>query len=352
MNNLNDNISKSFLNNEMFNDIYNNEFILPILAVVITLYSVMITPKIHSPNLKIYNNMLFKLLLIGFIYFITTKNKMLGIILTISILFTILNLSYNNSIYKISQTYENNYDTNYDNNCDNNCNCNNYDNNCNCNKSNNSNNNNYDNNNHDNNHNDDNTILLTPRKHEIMKESLNNRNNLMDYLTSNDVPKHNKEEINNDILIQDHIIDSILKVTENEHYCKINNSNYHKNIANKYKIKLDSLINSNKLRNILKKSNNNDNDVKKILLLLTHENNKIDLVNNINNEYLNYNDAINKNDDNLAKEHYTNIENYEIQLHNDMSNVIHDTNYNLRESNNLSNLNPLNIDNTNSLILT
>ena len=65
--------------------ISNNNTILPLLGVAITLYSVMITPKLHLKNFEILDNNLFKLFLVGIVFYLSTKNTKYGIILSIGI---------------------------------------------------------------------------------------------------------------------------------------------------------------------------------------------------------------------------------------------------------------------------
>ena len=304
----------------MISQFYNNDTLLPLLAVSITLYSVMITPKLHSENLDIFNNIFFKLGLVVMVYYITKNNKLMGLILTIGILFTILGLNYNNSIYKVSIINDDNIN--------------------------------------DDNINDN--ILLSSDDNNIIMNCLSNRQTLVNQLNDNTILPNYKPEINNKILVHEHIIDSILKANEHSNNISDNKSKdeciYHNDRANKYNIKSKSLLNTIKLRDLLNQ-NHSDEDIKKILILLTHENNKIDLINNINNEYNNISKYNNNNDKNIIEEHFSNINDYCIDLENklkleNLDNIINYYNHNdtnIRQSNDLHNLNNLNIDDTNSL---
>ena len=304
---------KSLFDNDIISQLYEYENLLPLLAVSITLYSVMVTPKLHSDNLEIFNNIFFKLALVILIYYITKHNKLVGLILSIGILFTILGLNYNNSIYKVSATNNNSY----------------------VNPSN---------------------ILLSSEDNDIIMSCLSNRQMLVNKLNDNTIPPNIKSEINNNVLVNEHIIDSILKATEHSHNISDNKSKeecqYHNDRATKYKIKSKSLLNTIKLRDLLNQ-NLSEEDINKILILLTHENNKVDLINNINNEY----DNISNN--NNVEEHFSNINDYCIDLENklkldNLDNIINyynNNNTNDRQSNNLNDVNNLNIDETNSLYI-
>jgi len=310
---------KSIFDNDMISQFYNNDTLLPLLAVSITLYSVMITPKLHSDNLDIFNNIFFKLGLVVMVYYVTTNNKLIGLILTIGILFTILGLNYNNSIYKVSTINDN--DNRLLSSNDN--------------------------------------ILLSSDDNNIIMNCLSNRQTLVNQLNDNTILQNYKPEINNKILVNEHIIDSVLKANEHSNNISDNKSKdeciYHNDRANKYNIKSKCLLNTIKLRDLLNQ-NHSEEDIKKILILLTHENNKIDLINNINNEYNNiskYNNN-NNNDNNIIEEHFSNINDYCIDLENklkleNLDNIIkyyNQSNTNIRQSNDLNNLN---IDDTNSL---
>ena len=255
------NKSKSMISNKSIsNSIINNDMILPLLGVAITLYSVMIVPKINLKNFEILDNMLFKLFLVIIVYYLSTKNKTYGIILSIGILFTVLGLKINDN------------------------------------------------------------IVLSPLRSDLVKNAINTKNELTNLLnTTND--NNTINNIKSNIIIQDHIIDSALEEKSHLHSMTLSptsgaNIEYHEKSAYLNKIKLNSLLNTVELRKILDQAykNNDDNLINEILLLLTHENNKIDLVSNIKNGLNNGLDAIKKNDNTLAKEHFDNINNYEIEL--------------------------------------
>lgn len=311
---------KSVFDNDIISQLYEYENLLPLLAVSITLYSVMVTPKLHSDNLEIFNNIFFKLALVIIIYYITKHNKLVGLILSIGILFTILGLNYNNSIYKVS-TFNDNNNSYLD---------------------------------------PSNNILLSSDDNDIIMKCLSNRQMLVNKLNDNTVLPNIKSEINNKLLVHEHIIDSVLKANEHSHNISDNKSkeecHYHNDRANKYKIKSKSLLNTIKLRDLLNQ-NLSEEDIKKILILLTHENNKVDLINNINNEYDNI--LNNNHNKNIVEEHFSNINDYCIDLENklkldNLDNIINyynNNDTNIRQSNDLNELNNLNIDDTNSLYI-
>lgn len=313
---------KSLFDNDIISQLYEYENLLPLFAVSITLYSVMVTPKLHSDNLEIFNNIFFKLALVIIIYYITTHNKLVGLALSIGILFTIFGLNYNNSIYKISTTNDNNNLLPFNNNS----------------------------------YKKSSNILLSSEDNDIITRCLSDRQMLVNKLNDNTVLPNVKSEINNKVLVNEHVIDSILKATEHVNNISDDKSkeecHYHNDRASKYKIKSKSLLNTIKLRDLLNQ-NLSEEDIKKILILLTHENNKVDLINNINNEYDN---ILNNNN---VEEHFSNINDYCIDLENklkldNMDNIINyysNNNTNIRQSNDLDDLNNLNIDDTNSLYI-
>jgi len=295
------NKSKSMISNKSIsNSIINNDMILPLLGVAITLYSVMIVPKINLKNFEILDNMLFKLFLVIIVYYLSTKNKTYGIILSIGILFTVLGLKMNNNILLtqqpsnnivLSQQPSNNIVLSQQ-----------------------------PSNNIVLSQQPNDNIVLSPLRSDLVKNAINTKNELTNLLnTTND--NNTINNIKSNIIIQDHIIDSALEEKSHLHSMTLSptsgaNIEYHEKSAYLNKIKLNSLLNTVELRKILDQAykNNDDNLINEILLLLTHENNKIDLVSNIKNELNNGLDAIKKNDNTLAKEHFDNINNYEIEL--------------------------------------
>jgi hypothetical protein len=285
-----------------FNKLLNNEMLLPLLGVAITLYSVMVVPKLNIKNFELLDNMGVKLALVALVYYLSTINKMYGVILAVGILFSVLgykatkkqtatatstvNVVSTNPVNVVpTQTLSLNQDVNPT-------------------------------------PTQDNAIVLSPVRTEIIQKAYNKRKEFSDLLekaNENDDVLH----IKTGITIQDHIIDSALNEKSHLQLMNLtptpgptnNNVEFHKNNAELYKTKLQSLLNSEMLREELNNEATlyNKEKLNELLLLLNHENNKIDLVSNIQNELSQGIQAL-EHDKGKATEHFDNVDNYNIEL--------------------------------------
>jgi hypothetical protein len=291
------NPKNDFMSKLDVNTLLNNKMLLPLVSVAITLYSVMIVPKLNMPNYQLLDNMLFKLALVALVYYVSTINKTYGIVLSIGILFTVFGIK---SKYRHtpsltpshipSETPSHipsetpslipsetpstmtlqipslmpNVDTN---------------------------------------------ISLSPRSSEIIKESLQEIEHFKTKCGESNVVANS-----DDTIIHEHIIDSVLnEKTHLTHLTQQPDNEYHKKNAYLYKLKLDSLLATNKIRNMLKQHNDNyeESILNNLLLLLNHENNKIDLITKILSAQ---DDGMQTSDNDKAIEHFENMNNYEIEL--------------------------------------
>jgi hypothetical protein len=296
--------SKLGLSNPLdFNKLLNNEMLLPLLGVAITLYSVMVVPKLNIKNLELLDNMGVKLALVALVYYLSTINKMYGVILAVGILFSVLGYKATNkqnatatvnvvstnpvnvvpTNLNVSTTQVNNVNPTPT---------------------------------------QDNAIVLSPVRTEIIQKAYNKRkgfSELLEKANDNDDVLH----IKTGITIQDHIIDSALNEKSHLQLMNLtptpgptnNNVEFHKNNAELYKTKLQSLLNSEMLREELNNEATlyNKEKLNELLLLLNHENNKIDLVSNIQNELSQGIQAL-EHDKGKATEHFDNVDNYNIEL--------------------------------------
>ena len=301
--------------------VLNNNMLLPLFAVIVTLYSVMIVPKLNLKNLDLLNNMSVKLLLVIGVYYLSTKNKMYGVILSVAILLTVLGLKATTKVLSLTTkpsdstnlTMESNTEITHE------------------------------------------PTVLSPLRSDIIKKAFDTKNELSQLLSNTNDNTTQAAAIKTDMVIQDHIIDSALN--EKNHLQLMTtpsptepNIEFHKKNASLYKIKLESLLNSVNLRKLLNdEANKYDNDtINELLLLLNHENNKIDLVSNIQNELNNGIIAL-ENDNSKAVEHFENINNYEIELAEKLrlENLEHikkyyeSDNFNNRQSNEYTNVEPV-----------
>jgi len=296
--------SKLGLSNPLdFNKLLNNEMLLPLLGVAITLYSVMVVPKLNIKNFELLDNMGVKLALVALVYYLSTINKMYGVILAVGILFSVLGYKATNK--QNATATVNVVSTNPVNVVSTNLNVSTTQvNNVNPTPT------------------QDNAIVLSPVRTEIIQKAYNKRKEFSELLE--------KANDNNDVLhiktgitIQDHIIDSALNEKSHLQLMNLtptpgptnNNVEFHKNNAELYKTKLQSLLNSEMIREELNNEATlyNKEKLNELLLLLNHENNKIDLVSNIQNELSQGIQAL-EHDKGKATEHFDNVDNYNIEL--------------------------------------
>ncbi len=293
-----------------FKKILNNEMLLPLLGVAITLYSVMIVPKLNIKNFELLDNMGVKLALVALVYYLSTINKMYGVILAVGILFSVLGYKATNkqnttaTVNVVSSNPVNVVSTNPVNVVPTNLNVSTTQvNNVNPTPT------------------QDNEMVLSPVRAEIIQQAYNKRKGFSELLEkSND---NDVSHIKAGIIIQDHIIDSALNEKSHLQLMNLiptpgptnNNVEFHKNNAELYKTKLQSLLNSETIREELNDEATlyNKEKLNELLLLLNHENNKIDLVSNIQNELSQGIQAL-EHDKGKATEHFDNVDNYNIEL--------------------------------------